>query len=656
MKKRILALLLTVMLMISAIPAVSAAEAEETETAQTTETIAETEEEIPAVTDEEEPAAEPETQAEEEQPAKVEEEIAETAVDNIPKINRINPTAYGVNIYWSAFDGAAKYIVFIEKDGGGWKRIGVSENTSFLYEIEPNAKANTYTVRAADKDGKFISGYDKKGFTHTFLETPELRPVENVNDGQKVLWNASEGCVNYMVYIAGDGKWQKLGVTDKTYFINPDVTAGKRYSYTVRCWDTETDQPQSSYMPRGTASYYASAPVITKFTPVKGGTQIDWDKVPAAPRYGFFVKNGSKWKCLAVTAGTSYVHKNLKDGTEYKYTVRCIDPFGNFCSGYNTEGFDRRYLENPSISSITAENGGTYLQWNTSEYIDACRIYRKPFKGSWICIGKSATGDFTDTGVEKNTLYTYTLRGVNEDGDLLTHFTDTGVYYYNSKLADGKIKSGGSTYSFKNGKLVQGYVTVNGKKYYYDENGNVMKNGIVGSKEDGWTYADKNGVCNTDKETREAAEFMMTYCEGTTLKQKAKYAFMYLADNYEYVRVYNDNPSDESDLPAFASELFETKGGTCYRYASAYAYICAIAGYRARFIYGMSSTLYHGWNEIYVDGEWLICDVDANIPSFGNADYAAWMMEDHIWSISKFWRSELTLKDGKATWSKIYEY
>lgn len=86
----------------------------------------------------------------------------------------------------------------------------------------------------------------------------------------------------------------------------------------------------------------------------------------------------------------------------------------------------------------------------------------------------------------------------------------------------------------------------------------VVKNTIVGSKREGWYYADKNGVCCESEEMRLAAEYMMTYCKGDTLDQKMKSGFLYMAKNFPYHRTY-DHPKKASDLPALAIDLFKNK-------------------------------------------------------------------------------------------------
>ena len=110
------------------------------------------------------------------------------------------------------------------------------------------------------------------------------------------------------------------------------------------------------------------------------------------------------------------------------------------------------------------------------------------------------------------------------------------------------------------------------------------------------------------------------------------------------------------ELAPFAEELFTLKRGTCYRYASGFAYMAKIAGYRSRFCFGYSGVLQHGWTEVYVDGEWLICDVDAQLPTYPFDPYDVYMVRNHVWILDKYWHSELTVKNGKAEWGPIINY
>ena len=55
----------------------------------------------------------------------------------------------------------------------------------------------------------------------------------------------------------------------------------------------------------------------------------------------------------------------------------------------------------------------------------------------------------------------------------------------------------GEKVTFADGRPKQGFVTLSGKMYYFDKNGVMQKNGVVGSETEGYRYADRDGVIST---------------------------------------------------------------------------------------------------------------------------------------------------------------
>lgn len=142
---------------------------------------------------------------------------------------------------------------------------------------------------------------------------------------------------------------------------------------------------------------------------------------------------------------------------------------------------------------------------------------------------------------------------------------------------------------------------------------------------------------------------MIKYCKGNTLEEKMKSGFLYMAKNYPYNRTY-DHPKGASDLAPLAIDLFKNKKGNCFRYASAFACVARIAGHRSRVVIGKVLQSPHGWVEVLVDGKWLICDPDAQIPGFNVPDYKPYMMKQHYWTLTPLVKCEVTINNGKAVW------
>ena len=199
--------------------------------------------------------------------------------------------------------------------------------------------------------------------------------------------------------------------------------------------------------------------------------------------------------------------------------------------------------------------------------------------------------------------------------------------------------------------LPTGYVNILGRTYFFDADGVMQKNGIVGSDSEGYTLADENGVCCISEEIRLAADFLMRHSQGDTLDERMKTGFLYLANHFGYLRSF-EHTFTAQDMADLAIDMFTNERGNCYRYAACFACIARIAGYRARVVLGTTVGNPHGWVEVQVGQRWLICDPDAEMAEKAMPDYTSYMMERHFWQITAKQRIELTIdSDGVAVWN-----
>ena len=482
------------------------------------------------------------------------------------------------------------------------------------------------------------------------LSTPKLTGIENVASGQKISWEAVEGAPVYRVYVKNGSLWKKLADTTSTTYINTKVANVRFYTYTVRCLNEARDYPLSDRDENGISATFFAAPKITGYTPGNAGVTVHWNAVKSAYRYAFFVKKAGKWVKLGSTAKTSYTYSDLTDGTLYEFTVRCLNKNGKFCSGFYPDAGSYRYIAPIKITKVTADNKKPVLTWTANPDVVCYRVERKAFRGKWSVVADVQSATFTDQSAKANTPYTYSVSALDCSGNKLSANFYNNTFYANGAPAKGKFKVDGTTFSFSGGKLVPGYYTVNKRQYYFNADTTFQKNGIVGSKKHGYTYADKYGVCCTSKEIRLAADYLMTHCTGKTNAEKMKSGFAYMAKNYPYQRIYFDSPRSHN-VGSYAVELFTTKRGTCYRYAAGFACLARLCGYRVRFVNGIVAEYApHGWTEVYYNGKWRICDPDYQLPSYHKPAYHAYMMDEHDWDIRAYWKSELVIKNGKAVW------
>ncbi len=86
----------------------------------------------------------------------------------MPKISNLTNTPDGIKIEWKHVNGAAKYRVFY-LGSKGWTRLGDTDTTTIVDSIVYPRRTYTYTVRALDSNGNYISTYDSAGKSITYL-------------------------------------------------------------------------------------------------------------------------------------------------------------------------------------------------------------------------------------------------------------------------------------------------------------------------------------------------------------------------------------------------------------------------------------------------------------------------------------------------------
>ena len=567
---------------------------------------------------------------------------------NYPQISGFSNTSTGTMITWNSYSGAVKYRIYVF-NGKSWSRVGESTTTNFTHNSLRDGVTYRYTVRAMDKNNKFVSDYNKDGYSNTFFAPPVISSLQNVFGGVTVKWSKNSAIDSYRIYRKTKNTgWKRIGTSDSGSFTDTTAVSGINYTYTLRALDAENNF--ASYYNGGKSVTYVKAPTINKIENTATGSKISWGKCSGASKYRVYYLKNKSWKALGNTSATSFTHNKLKSETKYTYTVRCLDSKGNFVSGYDKNGTSNTFIAPPAISKVSKAANGNLVKWNSVPDAAGYRLYRKTVNTSWSRLADVTEGtSYTDTSAKKGNVYSYTLRCLDKNGNLISSYISNTKYYHNGALADGKITVNGKPYYFSKGLFRSGYQKINGKRYYYNSKGEVVKNTIVGSKREGWYYADKNGVCCESEEMRLAAEYMMTYCKGNTLNERMKTGFLYMAKNFPYHRTY-DHPKKAADLPALAIDLFKNKKGNCFRYAAAFACTARIAGYRSRVVIGDTLGSPHGWVEVLVNGKWLICDPDAQLPGYKVPDYKPYMMKKHYWTLNPHVKCEVTIENGKAVW------
>lgn len=173
-----------------------------------------------------------------------------------------------------------------------------------------------------------------------------------------------------------------------------------------------------------------SAPEITSVSNTETGVQIEWKKADGAEKYRVFYKNGlGFWVNLDDTEFPSYTWAGAKSGKTYTFTVRCISADGkSYTSTYDREGMSITYFAAPKLLSVTNTADGVQIKWGRVNGAAKYRIFYKTASGDWRKIADTPFTNYTWTGPQSGTGYTFTVRCISANGeDFTSDFDPEGM-------------------------------------------------------------------------------------------------------------------------------------------------------------------------------------------------------------------------------------
>ncbi len=361
----------------------------------------------------------------------IEVEGGEVRVD-IPAITNLQNTADGIRISWEEVSGAYGYRLYYKYPGKDWKRFKDTTATSFTDTGVSAGRTETYTIRCIDKDGNTISGYNSGGWSYKYEPVnPTITKLENTSDGIKISWNKIAGVYGYRLYYKYPGKdWKCFKDTTTTSFTDTGVSIGRTETYTIRCID-KNGNTVSGYNSGGWSQTYSlprSIPHFTKLENTSNGIKISWNKVEGVYGYRLYYKYpGKDWKRFKDTTATSFTDTGVSAGRTETYTIRCIDSNGNTFSGYNSDGWSKKYEPvAPTITKLEKTSNGVKISWNPVAGVYGYRLYYKYPGQDWKRFKDTTGTSFTDTGVKAGRTETYTIRCIDKNGNTISGYNPSG--------------------------------------------------------------------------------------------------------------------------------------------------------------------------------------------------------------------------------------
>ena len=350
---------------------------------------------------------------------------------NTPQFTEIINELEGVRLKWNAIDNVYAYRVY-RRSGNDWLRVAEVKDTEYLDEDLAAGETYLYTIRCVNSAGSFVSDYNADGWSVKYkgIATPQITALTAQNDGVSVTWDAVENAIDYRLYRkTPGGSWTRLAQLSDTAYFDGDITQNTDYLYTVRCVNKRGGFMSDCNYDGWKVSYKGvDTPQIAEIESNADGVRFTWEPVEGAVRYRVYRKTaGQSWTRLAEQTDTAYFDKSAQLGTEYLYTVRCVNEQGGFMSDYNRDGTKATYsgVETPDFTEVENEPEGIRLTWNAIEGVTAYRVYTRGNNG-WDRLTETTDTTFFDDKVPFGTTRRYTIRAINDHGDFASDFNEKG--------------------------------------------------------------------------------------------------------------------------------------------------------------------------------------------------------------------------------------
>ena len=370
--------------------------------------------------------------------------VGAVSIFQCPFIFSLSNTNSGISVEWTSFINAPRYRLFVKYNGSSWKKVrDVSGCKTIDTSNHTSGTVYTYTVRALDYEGNYISDYDHDGFSIMYIEPPTIKSLTNENSHIKVTWNSVVGAKGYRLYAkALENDWVKVTDTNSTSYRFFWPVSGVTVSFMVKALDDKGNIVSGTDGNIKSIKYIAP-PEISKIENKSNGALITWKSVDGAVKYRAYYKTvGGTWRRIGDTTSTSITHLAAVDNKKYEYTVRCISANGNrFDSDFRT-GYSNVYHSTPTISRASLRNTtSATIYFNKVAGVNRYKVFIKN-GGSWKSVGETTSNRITvDLTICDNYAFSYgtsgvkrvayTVRGLSDDGRrYVTDFDRLGYEFY----------------------------------------------------------------------------------------------------------------------------------------------------------------------------------------------------------------------------------
>ncbi len=340
-------------------------------------------------------------------------------------------TTAGVQVTWSAVDGARGYKVLRAAPGATASVIATSIGASFTDSTALPGVLYTYSVQTGGVAGDGAPSATDTGWRNMVAPSGISASDGASTAGVTVTWGASAGAAGYKVLRSVGGGVQVTVGTVRTptlTYTDGSAVAGTVYTYTVKAvGNAGTGESLAGLSNTGYAGLSAPGSVAATDGTSTASTTITWNAVVGAARYKVF--RGAAQ--VAITEATTFADTLGAAGMSYAYTVRAVGGAGVADSASSAPDNGWRNLPAPAgLVASDAITSKVVVTWGAVTGSNGYFVYRGTAPDSLARIngGVAVAGTtFNDVTAVAGTTYYYAVTARSPAGESARSAIDSGI-------------------------------------------------------------------------------------------------------------------------------------------------------------------------------------------------------------------------------------
>lgn len=437
MKKRMLAIVLTLSLVLPSFPVLTVRAEDTVVTSAETEIVSEDENQVKFQVE-----AEPSQTAENVVEPLAEQNERSTVVLTplaTPKIN-VTRDAKGIHVVWKKINGAESYQIDRKiTQHGTWKTLGTVTDASYLDNKIACGKTYYYRVKAlttAATATESAFSAEVRNYVNTIYK-PANVSASSTTSSITLTWSDVLTATGYEVYRSTSNKtgtFYKVKTTSATSCKDTSVKSGYTYYYKIRA---VAGAKKGAFSTVASARVKIATPtVMTGHYSTKDTITVRWNKVSAASGYYVYRRKSinDDWIRIKNIKGNGTLsYKDTGLSGKYYYSVKAYVTVNktNVLSGRSKS----IRLSTLASTKLTVKQVGSeakmQIKWNALSGATSYRIYKKK--------GSSTTWEYVKTTTE--TSYTCKVsRGIDYSWRVRPIYTNSGISTWGSYSTIGSLK------------------------------------------------------------------------------------------------------------------------------------------------------------------------------------------------------------------------